>query len=252
MLNEKYLNMLNLGILMKKFFFPVLKFLIFALVLILIFYFVNVKYGDLIKDSEGRREIIERASNFVESYGFFGPLIYILIYGLSEIILFPGTLLTFIGAVIFGIWKGTLFTVIGATLGASLAFLTAKYFGKDFVGLLLGKKLERFENLCRDYGFKAIIILRLLPAVPFNALNFISGLSRIRFIDYFLATLIGIIPGTFVYTYLFATVGERILIGEVRIGDFLSLELILPILLFVVLLVTTFFLKKIIFKKEKI
>lgn len=138
-------------------------------------------------------------------------LIYVLFYIIGTVVLLPGTVLSFAGAVLFGPWEGTLYTWIGATIGAVLAFFLAKALGRDFVDRLLKGKFQAFDERIRDNGFMGLLILRLIPLFPFNGINFGSGLTSIRFRDYLLATAIGIIPGTFVFQYLFAKVGSKIL-----------------------------------------
>src|SRR5207244_6603246 len=98
-----------------------------------------------------------------------------------------------------------------ATIGATLAFLVAKFLGRGFVDQLLKGKLQALDQRLREHGFTGLLILRLVPLFPFNGLNFGCGLTSIRLRDYVLATAIGILPPTFVYQYLFATLGQKIL-----------------------------------------
>jgi uncharacterized membrane protein YdjX (TVP38/TMEM64 family) len=123
----------------------------------------------------------------------------------------PGTVLSFAGAVLFGAYEGTLYTWIGATVGATLAYLMARVLGQDFVERLFGGRFAAFERRIRKHGFIGLLVVRLLPLFPFNAVNFGSGLTGIRLRDYVLATAIGIVPGTFVYQFLFAKFGRKIL-----------------------------------------
>jgi uncharacterized membrane protein YdjX (TVP38/TMEM64 family) len=107
---------------------------------------------------------------------------------------------------VFGLWWGTLFNWIGATLGANLAYGMARFLGRDGIDQLLGEKagswpaVERLNRAVRAHGFRGLLTLRLIPVVPFNALNFGGGLVGMRWPSYALATGIGILPGTFVYT----------------------------------------------------
>ena len=149
--------------------------------------------------------------DWVNSFGpAFAPLVYIGIYIVGTVLLVPGVLLSFGGAVLFGVYEGTLYTWIGATIGATLSFLLAKFLGRDFVDQLLGGRFQEFERRLEKHGFTSMLILRLIPLFPFTGINFASGLTRIRFRDYVLATAIGILPGTFVYQFLFAKVNETI------------------------------------------
>ena len=138
---------------------------------------------------------------FISSYEIYGPLVFITIYFLASIFFFPGTPLTILSGILFGSVLGTSYTVIGATLGASAAFLFSRFLGKDFVDKLLKDKfkgLNKYDKKIEENGFLTMLFLRLVPLFPFNGLNFAMGLTRIKFRDFFVGTLIGIIPGSFV------------------------------------------------------
>jgi uncharacterized membrane protein YdjX (TVP38/TMEM64 family) len=146
---------------------------------------------------EGLLEFFESIKN-----EWWGPPLFISIYGLGCIIALPGSLLTLTGGAIFGLWYGTLFNLIGASLGASLAFAMARFLGRGFVeNLMKGKKLASFDDKIKESGFKTIFRLRLIPIVPFNGLNFGAGFSSVYFRDYLLGSVLGMIPGCFIYTY---------------------------------------------------
>jgi len=159
-------------------------------------------------------------------------LLYVLLYIVGTVLLFPGVLLSVLGALLFGVWEGTLYTCIGATIGATLAFLVARTLGREFVDRLLGGKLKALDQRLRERGFVSLLILRLMPQIPFNIINFVCGLTSIRLRDYVLATAIGIVPGTFVYQYLFATLGEKVLTEGFELSDLATLEVLLPMGLF--------------------
>jgi len=144
---------------------------------------------------------IENIRETISSYGAFGPLIFIAIYVLGAVIFFPGTPLTISSGILFGTINGTIYTVIGATIGASIAFLISRLLGKDFIDRLLKnklKKLNEYDKRIKENGFLVMIFLRLIPLFPFNGLNFAMGLTRIKFRQFLLGTVIGIVPGTFV------------------------------------------------------
>jgi uncharacterized membrane protein YdjX (TVP38/TMEM64 family) len=138
-------------------------------------------------------------------------LVYVLVYIVGCVLLLPGVVLSFAGAILFGPWEGTLYTWMGANVGALLAFYLARWLGRDFVDQLLAGRFGALNERIRRHGFRGLLILRLVPLFPFNGVNFGSGLTGIRVRDYILATAIGIVPATFVYQYLFATLGDKIL-----------------------------------------
>lgn len=132
---------------------------------------------------------------------WWGPIGFILIYGIGCIIALPGSLLTLCGGAIFGVARGTAYNVLASNLGATLAFLMARYFGRDFVSRLMKGRIESFDEKVARHGFRFILTLRLIPLIPFNGLNLGSGLSRIKYRDYLLGSVLGMLPGTFIYTY---------------------------------------------------
>ena len=132
---------------------------------------------------------------------WWGPIGFILIYGIGCMVALPGSLLTLCGGAIFGVAMGTAYNVLASNLGATLAFLMARYFGRDFVSRLMKGRIESFDEKVASHGFRFIFTLRLIPLVPFNGLNLGSGLSKIKYRDYLLGSVLGMLPGTFIYTY---------------------------------------------------
>lgn len=131
----------------------------------------------------------------------WAPVIFIGIYAAATAFAIPGTVLTLAGGALFGVWWGTLINWFAANLGANLAFAEARALGKEGLEKLLGDRAGSLEKATRDHGFQGLLTLRLIPLVPFNALNFGSGLTSIPWGAYALATAIGILPGTAVYTF---------------------------------------------------
>ncbi|MGH7476298.1 MAG: TVP38/TMEM64 family protein [Longimicrobiales bacterium] len=129
------------------------------------------------------------------------PLIFIGMYTMAAALALPGSVLTLAGGAVFGLWPGVAYNLIGATLGATLAFLLARWLGRGFVAERLGGRVAELDRAVGQRGFRTIFVLRLIPLVPFNALNYGAGLSAVRPSAYVLATALGIVPGTAVYTY---------------------------------------------------
>ncbi len=123
---------------------------------------------------------------------------YSLVTGLS----LPGaTILTLMGGFLFGSLLGTVFVNLGATSGATLAFLTARYLLRGWVEQTFGQKLDPIQEGFAKNAFSYLVTLRLVPLFPFFLVNLVSGLTRVRLGTYVLATALGIIPGSFVYAY---------------------------------------------------
>jgi uncharacterized membrane protein YdjX (TVP38/TMEM64 family) len=129
------------------------------------------------------------------------PVLFVLGYAIATIFGLPGTVFTLGGGAIFGTLLGSLLNWIGATLGALGAYALAKRLGSEGVRTLLGRHASALDALTSKAGFATLFRLRLIPVVPFNALNFAAGLAPAPFREYALSTALGIIPGTVVYTY---------------------------------------------------
>jgi uncharacterized membrane protein YdjX (TVP38/TMEM64 family) len=176
----------------------------------------------------------------IESHGpVTARLIYVAVYIGGTVAFLPGTALSFAGAVLFGAYEGTLYTWIGATIGATLAYLMARVLGRDFVERLFGGRFAAFDQRIRAHGFTGLLLIRLLPVFPFNAVNFGCGLVGIRLRDYMLATAIGIVPGTFVYQFLFAKFGRKILTEGLQLEYLGDPELWLALGLFVAFVIVS-------------
>jgi len=144
----------------------------------------------------------ETIRDFILSFGWLAPVLYILLYTIRPLFLFPAVILSLTGGLTFGPWWGTLLDLVGASLGAYLAFGLARFAGREAIQKWMGKRLQLWDDRLEQSGLKAIFLLRLIPLVPFDAVNYGAGLSKVRFRDYALATPIGIIPGAFAYNYL--------------------------------------------------
>jgi uncharacterized membrane protein YdjX (TVP38/TMEM64 family) len=141
--------------------------------------------------------------------GAWAPLAFVLGYILATVALVPGSILTLAAGALFGLWKGALLAFIAATLGAAAAFLVARHLARDFVHRRLGgdPRIAAIDRAIGDHGRKIVFLLRLSPAFPFNLLNYLLGLTTVRFTDYLIASL-GMLPGTFLYVYYGKVVGD--------------------------------------------
>jgi uncharacterized membrane protein YdjX (TVP38/TMEM64 family) len=143
-------------------------------------------------------------SDWVGEMGAAGIFIFIVVYALATVLMAPGSILTIGAGFAFGLWKGFLAVSAGATLGASLAFLVARFIAREKIEAI-AQRNEKFRNLDRvigEHGAKLIFLLRLSPVIPFNVSNYFYGLTAVRFWPYVLASWIGMMPGTFLYVYI--------------------------------------------------
>jgi uncharacterized membrane protein YdjX (TVP38/TMEM64 family) len=189
---------------------------IFGLVLILVAIFFLVRASDIRLEDLTPNRIRE----FLLSLGMMkGAIIYLIIYifSIRPFIPVPPTLYTLAGGFTFGPIWGTVLTVTGATLNASLCFLIARVLGRDFVERVSSGKFEKLNKKLANSGFRALLVIRSSPVgPPFDLVSYASGVLRIPFWSHFFATLIGIIPATAVYSYFGGSItkgGFAILIG---------------------------------------
>lgn len=162
------------------------------------FYFDVGRFLSLNALKENRDNLLTFTDvNYVAAVGIF-IVAYAIVTGLS----LPGAvILTLAGGFVFGAVLGTLFVNLGATTGATLAFLTARYLLRDRVEQKFGKSLRPFQEGFAENAFSYLLTLRLIPLFPFFVVNLVSGLTRVSAGTYIGATALGIIPGSFVYAY---------------------------------------------------
>jgi uncharacterized membrane protein YdjX (TVP38/TMEM64 family) len=149
----------------------------------------------------------EALGRFLDTGGIWASLIFILIYTLGICLFVPGTLLTGLGAAIFGAYWGFVYVWVGAMLGASAAFWIGRSLGREFAASLIGDRLKKYDEAVERNGFATVLYLRLVY-FPFTPMNFGMGLTKVRFWDYFFGTALGIIVGTFIFTFFVGTLKE--------------------------------------------
>ena len=191
------------------------------------FYFDLGRFLSLTALKENRDSLLAFTdANFIAAVAIFIGT-YILVAGFS----LPGAvILTLAGGFVFGAGLATLFINIGATTGATLAFLTARYVLRDAVEQRFGARLGPFQEGFAKNAFSYLLTLRLIPLFPFFMVNLVSGLTRVNVGTYMLATTIGIIPGSFVYAYAGRQLGTINSLKEIAspnvIGAFVLLGLL--------------------------
>jgi len=135
-------------------------------------------------------------------WGPWGPLVYLLLFTFVPLTLFPDAMLAVASGMAFGIWKGFVLTWLGALLGGSLAFWLARLIGQEAIEKLQTRLGHKPHPVPMMKGFLSILILRLVPLVPFDVISYGAGLSQVRYRDFLGATALGIIPGVCVFVNL--------------------------------------------------
>jgi len=154
-------------------------------------------------------DYIQPFSHWVDGLGFWGPLVFIVAYAAAVVAFVPASLLTLGAGAIFGVVQGVLYVFVAATLGAGLSFLVARYVARAAVEKRLAgnEKIGSIDRAIAAEGRKIVFLLRLVPIIPFNALNYGLGLTRVSFADYLVGS-IGMIPGTLLYVYSGKVAGD--------------------------------------------
>jgi uncharacterized membrane protein YdjX (TVP38/TMEM64 family) len=168
-----------------------------ALIAILIALFLVMRFLPV-------REWLRNFNDWVGKMGVAGIFIFIAVYAVATVLLAPGSILTIGAGFAFGLWEGFLAVSAGATLGAALAFLVARFIARGKVEAIAqrNEKFRQIDNAIGKQGAKLIFLLRLSPVIPFNLSNYFYGLTGVKFWLYVLASWIGMMPGTFLYVYI--------------------------------------------------
>ncbi|MBA3352357.1 MAG: TVP38/TMEM64 family protein [Blastocatellia bacterium] len=143
-------------------------------------------------------------NDWVGQMGIAGIFIFIAVYAAATVLLAPGAILTIGAGFAFGLWKGFLAVSAGATLGAALAFLVARFIARDKIESMAkgNEKFRKIDSAIGKQGAKLVFLLRLSPVIPFNLSNYFYGLTAVKFWPYVLASWLGMMPGTFLYVYI--------------------------------------------------
>jgi uncharacterized membrane protein YdjX (TVP38/TMEM64 family) len=139
---------------------------------------------------------------WIGGLGAWAPIGYVAVYAMATIAFVPGTIFGLAGGALFGPVWGTVFNLLGATFGATLAFLVARYLAADWIARKAGGRLARLIAGAEAEGWRFVALVRLVPLFPFNLLNYALGLTRIPLGHYVLASLLCMAPGTLAYTWL--------------------------------------------------
>ena len=141
---------------------------------------------------------------WILSFGIFGPIIYIFLYWISCLFFLPGLAITIVGAIVFGPILGTILISIGSTTGATLAFLFARYIGRDFIVSKFSHNTvyTKIDQGVKNQGARMLVITRLVPIFPFSIQNYLYGLTDINVLTYMFLSWLCMLPGTIAYAFL--------------------------------------------------
>lgn len=192
------------------------------------------------------QEMLRRALMKINSFGAVGAIAYIALYIIATIAFLPGSIVTLGAGVVYGVALGSIYVFIGATLGATAAFLIGRYLARDWVSKKIAgnEKFRAIDEAVGKEGFKIVLLTRLSPVFPFNLLNYAFGVTGVSLKDYLLG-FVGMIPGTIMYVYLGSLAGNCALIGTEKQPQDLAVQWTLRIIGFVATVAVTVFVTRI-------
>lgn len=173
---------------------PWLKWILVAVFLLLTFSFLKYFNVDFSKIT------VESFKEKIDSLGIWGPVVYIVLYIVRPLVLFPAAVFSASAGAIWGL-KGLIYLLIGANLSAITEFLIARHLARSMVERIVQGKFSGIDQSIEKNGFVTVLLIRLIPNVPWDIQNLALGLTKVRFRDYALATFVGILPGSFALVY---------------------------------------------------
>ena len=180
----------------------------------------------------------QKLQSWIAGYGAWGPVIYISFYLIAPSLFLPGLPITIVGGVLFGPLWGVVYAITGATGGACIAFLVARYLGRDWVANKIREtSLGKLDEEVQRQGWKIVAFTRFIPLFPFNLLNYAFGLTKIKFSHYAITTFIGMLPACIAYI-VFSSSLLDLFKGKV------SVQLIVGIILVVIVSTIPLYYKK--------
>ncbi|MBL4902643.1 VTT domain-containing protein [Desulfocapsa sp. AH-315-G09] len=188
----------------------------------------------------------EKLRAFIESYGSLAPFIYILTYTVAPALFLPGLPITIAGGILFGPFWGVVYSIVGSTAGACVAFFISRRVGRAWIEKKLqSSKLQQLDTMVEEHGWKAVAFTRLIPLFPFNLLNYAFGLTKIRFVHYAVTSFICMLPACIAFIVFSSSLLE-VIKGNV------TPSFIIGILLIAGVSLIPFIYKKIEFQYQKI
>jgi uncharacterized membrane protein YdjX (TVP38/TMEM64 family)/Fe-S oxidoreductase len=137
----------------------------------------------------------EKLRAAIQGYGVLAPIVYMLLYTIAPVLFLPGLPITIAGGILFGPFWGVVYTITGATAEACVAFLTARYLARDWIEVKLrSPRWKRLDQGVEREEWKIVAFTRLIPVFLFNLLNYAFGLTRIKFLQYAVTTLVCMLP----------------------------------------------------------
>ncbi|MGF1535383.1 MAG: TVP38/TMEM64 family protein [Elainellaceae cyanobacterium] len=200
------------------------------------------------QDSAGfaPQQWLQSALEWIQGLGPLGGIAFIAIYIVAAVAFLPGSILTLGAGVVFGVVLGSLLVFIGATIGATAAFLVGRYLARGWVAQKIegNEKFKAIDTAVGREGFKIVLLTRLSPVFPFNLLNYAYGLTGVSLKDYVLGC-IGMLPGTIMYVYLGSLAGNLATLGAGETPDNAAVQWAIRIIGFIATVAVTLYVTRV-------
>jgi uncharacterized membrane protein YdjX (TVP38/TMEM64 family) len=190
--------------------------------------------------------ILRNALHWIDGLGTLGAIAFITIYIIATVAFLPGSILTLGAGVVFGVVWGSIYVFIGATLGATAAFLVGRYLARGWVSRKIAgnKKFTAIDQAVGREGLKIVLLTRLSPIFPFNLLNYALGITGVSLKDFFIGS-VGMLPGTIMYVYIGSLAGNLAMIGTETQPTNPTLQWVIRILGFIATVAVTIYVTRV-------
>ncbi len=173
---------------------------------------------------------LEAVRAFVSGWGEFSCLVFFAVCALRSLVFLPCGIFSVLGGMLFGPAVGTAVTVAGFTASSAFPYYMSRTMGRAWAERHFAKQLQRAQGFIMKNGFYSVFMMRAVPILPFDAVSCIGGLVRVKPADFLAATLLGSIPGVFVYNYfgnsLYAASYRKIILSAAIVGVFAAAPLL--------------------------
>ena len=192
------------------------------------------------------QDLLTNALEWINNLGAAAAIVFIVIYMVATVLFFPASLLTLGAGVVFGVFLGSLYVFIAASIGASLAFLVGRYIARGWVEKQIegNPRFKAIDQAVAEEGVKIVLLTRLSPIFPFNLLNYAYGLTKVTFRDYVVGTL-GILPGTIMFVYVGSLAKNLATLGSEEVATPSGIQWALRIIGFLATVAVTVYVTKI-------
>ncbi|MCA1061526.1 TVP38/TMEM64 family protein [Rossellomorea aquimaris] len=163
--------------------------------------------------------------DWIVSFGIWAPIVFIVVYTIRPLILFPASILSLAAGLAFGAVQGFFYIILGALGGATVAYYAASFLGEKLLKRP-SARMEKIQAKMEESGFFYVLLLRLVPFLNFDLISYLAGMGKVKYVPYILATAIGILPGTFGYVFLGSS-----LVGEDRTKLYIALAFFLVMII---------------------